>query len=1358
MDLKGIPYYVGLDCGTNSVGFAVTDKEYNLLKAKNKDMWGSHLFDEAQTAEQRRLQRNARKRLNRRKERIKILQSIFAEEVYKIDPEFFIRLNESSLFEEDRSVNNKQKYSLFNDKGYTDSEFLKDYPTIFHLRKALIDRTAKKDPRLVYLALHNIIKNRGHFLFPGEMMQSTQDLSPIVDSIKECYEVIFEDDDNGNTIEFPSNMEEILMTKKRSERIDQLKQTITCSNSKKAQYIIKSIVGYKVQTKDLFDNDEYKDLPAIEFQKASFEESDMPQLEGALEETEYKLIEAMKALYDWSLLAHIMAGKLYLSEAKVDQYDKNKQDLNKLKEVIKEYAPGEYESYFHSFDDGAFSSYIGSVNSKKKVYNPNTKKMENNPRVKRCSTDDFYKKTKKILDKADKSDPRVQELLEDIENDNFFILLRSFRNGVIPYQVNLQELKAILDYAKTFMPWLSKKDPDGFTAEEKIIETMKYRIPYYVGPLVSKEKNDKAWMVRKEEGKILPWNFYQKVDEDKSAEGFIQNLTNKCTYCTEEDVVPKESLLYQSFMVLNEINNLKFNEEPISITQKQEIYESLFKNGNVTQTKIKQLAIANGWIRKGDSLKISGIDEKIKSSLKSYMTFKPYIGKDKLSLNDVEKIIKYLTIFSDGGHIAERRIKEEFSDKLSSEEIKKISQMKFSGWGNLSKKFLTEIEAIDPETGEFKNIMHLLWDTNYNLMELIHNPSCEILENLSEKKEIKSLDYTIVEELNVSPKVKRQIWQSLKIVKEIEHIMGHKPEKVFIEVVREKQNTGRTKSRKEQLLEKIKNVDDKEILKTGILERLINEDENMITKRDRLYLYYTQLGKCMYSGEPIDLDDLLNSRGTYDIDHIYPYSQSGIDSLDNKVIVKSILNREKSNIYPIAFDVRNKMKGFWKMLKDKDLISSEKYNRLTRDKALSDEDTKGFINRQIVETSQNTIALAHILERYFGDETKIVYSKGARVSEFREQFELPKSRIVNDLHHAKDAYLNIVVGNVLNTRYTTNWFLKKPSFRNPYEFSTQNAWIVEDNKSIKTVKSTMAKNTVLLTRQQEMRTGQLFNLQPVSAGKENGMIPLKITAQLREKLKNADNKNEVLKEWTDKYGGYSSLSISHLALIKYMDKKKEVYSFITIPMIRAQELINNENLLKYCTDELKLKDPRIIKTKVLFNTLFVIDGYKATVSGTGTGGSQLILKSATPIFLDDKDTFYIKKLEKYSARKALDKNYVIVPEYDKITKEENITLYQTLSRKASMPSLQNRPANMKGLIKGGFETFKTLTLEEQVEVILNILNYLGPTDGTSNFVLLGESKSQGNIRISSKIDPKKKNVKLVFQSVTGIYEEVLDLK
>ena len=94
-------YYVGLDIGTSSVGYAVTDEEYNLLKHKGEPMWGSHIFEEGQTAETRRSFRTARRRNDRRKQRISLLSEIFASEIAKVDERFFIRRRESALFRED---------------------------------------------------------------------------------------------------------------------------------------------------------------------------------------------------------------------------------------------------------------------------------------------------------------------------------------------------------------------------------------------------------------------------------------------------------------------------------------------------------------------------------------------------------------------------------------------------------------------------------------------------------------------------------------------------------------------------------------------------------------------------------------------------------------------------------------------------------------------------------------------------------------------------------------------------------------------------------------------------------------------------------------------------------------------------------------------------------------------------------------------------------------------------------------------------------------------------------------------------------------------------------------------------------
>ena len=50
-------YFIGLDMGTGSVGWAVTDQQYRVLRRHGKALWGVRLFESAETAEERLSQR-----------------------------------------------------------------------------------------------------------------------------------------------------------------------------------------------------------------------------------------------------------------------------------------------------------------------------------------------------------------------------------------------------------------------------------------------------------------------------------------------------------------------------------------------------------------------------------------------------------------------------------------------------------------------------------------------------------------------------------------------------------------------------------------------------------------------------------------------------------------------------------------------------------------------------------------------------------------------------------------------------------------------------------------------------------------------------------------------------------------------------------------------------------------------------------------------------------------------------------------------------------------------------------------------------------------------------------------------------
>ena len=101
------------------------------------------------------------------------------------------------------------------------------------------------------------------------------------------------------------------------------------------------------------------------------------------------------------------------------------------------------------------------------------------------------------------------------------------------------------------------------------------------------------------------------------------------------------------------------------------------------------------------------------------------------------------------------------------------------------------------------NIINALWNTNDNLMTLLGSEYtfAEELQNALTSDGEKSMR-EVVEDLYVSPKVKRPVYQALKITKEIVKTQnGKTPDKIFIEMPRGPEEKKRTVSRKNRLVE-----------------------------------------------------------------------------------------------------------------------------------------------------------------------------------------------------------------------------------------------------------------------------------------------------------------------------------------------------------------------------------------------------------------------------------------------------------------------------------------------------------------------------------------------------------------------------
>lgn len=1363
-------YYVGLDIGTSSVGWAVTDESYNVLKFNRKKMWGVRLFDEAKTAEERRTFRGARRRLDRKKERINLLQDFFAEEIAKVDPNFFLRLDNSDLYMEDKDQKLKSKYTLFNDKSFKDKDFHKKYPTIHHLLMDLIEDDSKKDIRLVYLACHYLLKNRGHFIFEGQKFDNNGSINFSINKLlvhlHDYYDIDIEinSEDMKKLITILSDKTLGKNTKKK-----ELKSII--GDTKFLKAISAIMIGSKQNLADLFENPEDFDdsiIESVEFSKADYDKN-YSKFELALGD-KIALLNIIKEIYDSSILENLLKeadkskdGNKYISNAFVKKYDRHGADLKEFKRLIRKYNKAAYTDIFRS--EKSTENYVAYTKSS----------ISNNKRVKAdkfADQETFYNFIKKHLqtlkDNINKASGNqsdletVDKMLEDVEFKNFMPKIKSSDNGVIPYQLKLMELNKILENQSKHHKFLNASDEYGSVCD-KIASIMEFRIPYYVGPLNPESKY--AWIKKHKDSKIKPWNFKDIVDLDSSREEFIDNLIGRCTYLKDEKVLPKASLLYNEYMVLNELNNLKLNDLLISEEMKTKIFDQLFK----TRKKVTLKAVANLLNKEfniNGEILLSGTDGDFKQGLNSYNDFKAIVG-DKVDRDDykdkIEEIIKLIVLYGDDKSYLQKKIKSGYGKYFTDSEIKKMSGLNYKDWGRLSKKLLVGLEGDNKITGESGTIIHFMREYNLNLMELM-SAGFNFTEEIQKLNPIddRKLSYEMVDELYLSPSVKRMLWQSLRIVDEIRNIMGNDPEKIFIEMARGKEEVkARKESRKDQLSDFYKKGKKDFIKEIGeerynyLLSEIEREEESKF-RWDNLYLYYTQLGRCMYSLESIDISEL-SSQNIYDQDHIYPKSKIYDDSIENRVLVKKDLNSAKGNEYPIPEKVLNKnCYAYWKMLYDTGLIGQKKYTRLTRRTPFTDDELVQFIERQIVETRQATKETANLLKTICKD-SEIVYSKAENASRFRQEFDIVKCRTVNDLHHMHDAYINIVVGNVYSTKFTKdpmNFDKEKEkekvrtyNLENMFKYDVKRggytAWIADDEKgtvknaTIKRVKKELDGTNYRVTRMTYIRSGELFDQKLLRKGK--GQVPQK------ENSKKSD---------IGKYGGYNKVSSAYFILVEAGGKNGREKTLETVPIIiynkckhRGSEVLHN-----YLKNELGLVNPKILVDKIKINSLIKVDGFYYNIKGKT--GDSLSIAGSVQLILNNYEQKLIKKMDKFLEKKKLNKE-IKVTFMDNIKEKDLIDLYQKLSDKLNNGIYSYKRNNQAKNVMDSLDKFVGLSIEDKIEVLSQLILIFQGVNNGCNLKLIGLSARTGVVFIPKRLNYSE--FKLINQSITGLFENEIDL-
>lgn len=1361
-------YIVGLDIGTDSCGWVAMNSNNDILKLQGKIAIGSRLFEGGKSAADRRLFRTTHRRIKRRRWRLKLLEEFFDPYMAEVDPYFFARLKESGLSPLDKR---KNVSSIVFPTAAEDKKFYDDYPTIYHLRYKLMTEDEKFDLREVYLAIHHIIKYRGNFLYNTSVKDfkaSKIDVKSSIEKLNELYENLGLDLNVEFNISNTAEIEKVLKDKQifKRDKVKKIAELFAIKTDNKEQskrikdiskQVANAVLGYKTR----FDTIALKEISKDELSDWNFKLSDIDAdskfeaLMGNLDENEQAILLTIKELFNEVTLNGIVEDGNTLSESMINKYNDHRDDLKLLKEVIENHIDRKKAKELALAYDLYVNNRHGQLLQAKKKLG----------KIKPGSKEDFYKVVNKNLDDSRAS----KEIKKKIELDSFMPKQRTNANGVIPYQLHQLELDKIIENQSKYYPFLKEINPVSSHLKEapyKLDELIRFRVPYYVGPLISPNESTKdiqtkknqnfAWMIRKEEGRITPWNFDQKVDRIESANKFIKRMTTKDTYLFGEDVLPANSLLYQKFTVLNELNNIRINGKRISVDLKQEIYENLFKkHTTVTVKKLENYLKENHNLVK---VEIKGLadEKKFNSGLTTYNRFKNLnIFDNQIDdlkyRNDFEKIIEWSTIFEDKSIYKE---KLRSIDWLNEKQINALSNIRLQGWGRLSKKLLAQLHDHNGQT-----IIEQLWDSQNNFMQIVTQADFkDAIAKANQNLLVATSVEDILNDAYTSPANKKAIRQVIKVVDDIvKAASGKVPKQIAIEFTRDADDNPKRSQTRGSKLQKVYKDLSTELASKAIAEKLNEAIKDKKLVQDKYYLYFMQLGRDAYTGEPINIDEIQK----YDIDHILPQSFIKDDALDNRVLVSKAVNNGKSDNVPVklfgnemAANLGITIRKMWEEWKNIGLISKTKYNNLLTDPDhINKYKSAGFIRRQLVETSQIIKLVSTILQSRYPN-TEIITVKAKYNHYLREKFDLYKSREVNDYHHAIDAYLSAICGNLLYQNYPNlrPFFVygqykkfssdpdkEKAIFNKTRKFSFISQLLKnksENSKEIaKKLKRAYQFKYMLVSRETETRDQEMFKMTVYprfshdTVKAPRNLIPKKMGMS------------------PDIYGGYTNNSDAYMVIVRIDKKKGTEYKILGVP---TRELVNLKKAEKEDHYESYLKE--ILAPRILYNkngkrdkkiTSFEIVkskiSYKQVIQD---GDKKFMLGSSTYVYNAKQLTLSTESMKAITNNfdKDSDENDALIKAYDEIL--DKVDKY--------LPLFDINKFREK--LHSGREKFIKLSLEDKKDTILKVLEGLHDNAVMTKIPTIGLSTPLGFMQFPNGVILSE-NAKLIYQSPTGLFKK-----
>lgn len=1353
------PYGVGLDIGTNSVGWTVVDASGHVRKIKGQTGIGVRLFKEGAAAADRRGFRTTRRRLKRVKWRLRLLREFFDQPISKVDINFFARRKYSDISPRDPNYNGLEK-TLFNDRS--DQDFYHDYPTIYHLREALMTQHRKFDVREIYLAIHHIVKYRGNFLrndAATAYRSGTLDLQQHFETLNH----LFSQADlelNLNLTTDVALLDSIKQTLVRTDisRSDRQKLIMpllavltgaTTAEKKRQKAVVTEFAKALVGNKTKIDVLTLTDIDATEAKDWAFSleenQDKLPGIEDRFSEVGQQIIDEVIRLYASVNLAQLIPEGKRFSQSMVEKYKRHGEDLKLLKAYMRSQSDAKRGRAIRA----TYDQYIDGVKSKQ------------------VTQEAFQKALGKFVDADVDLNSWAAQIKQAIDSEQFMPKLRTKQNGAIPYQVQQNELDQIISNQKEYYPWLGEENPVIKRRGKfpyKLDELVGFRVPYYVGPLITKEMQAAtanagfAWMVRKADGPITPWNFDDKVDRVASATAFIQRMQTTDTYLIGEEVLPARSLIYQRFMVLNELNNIRVDDGQLTPRQKQRLYNQVFKKyKRVTAKNIQDNLVAAGEFPTAP--RITGLaDPKVfNSSLSTYHDLKqvlPEAMSDVRKQADIEKIILWSTIFEDST-IFKQKLTE--ISWLTAAQLKQLGQLRYRGWGQLSRKLLTGLKDDNN-----RSIMDGLWETNANFMQLRSQPAIENQIKSANQANLTTADLQdTINELYTSPQNKKAIREVMVVLADIKDAMhGQTPNWIFVEAARGGGVAGRrTQSRSKQIVAAYQGTA-QAIVRDQVQRELKEKIKNKANFNTRLVLYFLQNGRDLYTGDAINIDRL----SEYDIDHILPQSLVKDDSLDNRVLTNARINREKNDTFA-SEKFGKKMGAKWKEMHRMGLMTKRKLDHLLMRPDEISKYATGFINRQLVETRQ-VIKLVEELINAEYPSTAIVSVKANLTHQFRQTFDFPKIREVNDYHHAFDAALTAFIGTYLLKRYPKleRFFIYGKFAKQPVNLTRFNVirklaktdtpitdidtgevlW--DKLTDIKYFETLYDYKRLLVTREVSENYGAMFD-QTLLKASDNGK-------RLIRKKQSFD---------TAIYGGYTGKTLAYMAIVKVSTKKDVQYQVVGVPttmvtqieQLEQQGMTNKQAVTKVIEPLIAANNKKMLTYEVLLPKV----RFEQVVRDR--------IKGQTHRFALGTDTYYHNIQELYlpltlqraflgkqnESEVQLNQNLLTV--FDATLAQVN--RYFPLYEMNKFKKILNSARDQIELLEAKNQFVKNKLVLGKQGILTNMFIGLHANASYGDLKVLGVKTDFGKLQVPGGIKLTG-DAEIIYQSPTGLFERKISLK